>query len=209
MLERQKREMTDFEFSAQYQQAPVPAEGNLIKASWFGTYDHVPDAGETVLSIDTAYTTGDRNDWSVVSEWRVHANRYYLLNIWRDRVEYPMLVQVVRELARDVRPDAILIEDKGSGTGLIQDLRSGEEGFPVIAYDPGVYDKVVRLHVQSYKIRGGQVMLPPAAPWLEEFLKEVRRFPNGAHDDQIDTMAQLLAWKSEGLNDLIVATYRS
>lgn len=208
VLERQRRDMTEFEFAAQYQQDPLPAEGNVIKVAWFGKYDDVPDDGETVFSIDTAYKTGARNDWSVITVWRIHANRYYLLNVWRQRVEYPVLKQMAVEMARELRPDAILIEDKGSGTGLIQDLQAGDEGLPVIPYDPGTYDKETRLHLQSLKIEGGLVLLPPAAPWLDEFLNEVRRFPTGAHDDQIDTMAQLLAWKSERGGELILATYR-
>jgi predicted phage terminase large subunit-like protein len=65
------------------------------------------------------------------------------------------------------------------------------------------------VHVQSAQIEGGLVLLPPAAPWLDEFLNEVRRFPNGSHDDQIDTMAQLLAWKRERSGDLIIGRYRT
>lgn len=209
VLQRLKGEMGTHEFSAQYQQNPLPADGDVIKVGWFGTYHDVPDTGETVFSIDSAYKTGARNDWSVITVWRVHANRFYLLNVWRRRVEYPVLKQAVIEMARRLRPDAILIEDKGSGTGLIQDLEAESEGFPVIAYDPGVYDKQTRLHVQSSKIEGGLVLLPPEAPWLEEFLNEVRRFPNGAHDDQIDAMAQLLAWKSERSGEMFIGTYRS
>jgi len=70
-----------------------------------------------------------------------------------------------------------------------------QEGFPVIAYDPGSLDKVSRMQIQSAKIEGGIVFLPPVAPWLEEFLNEFRRFPHGAHDDQIDSVSQLLDWK--------------
>lgn len=209
VLARLKREMGSHDFAAQYQQAPVPIEGGMIKVSWFGTYDDVPDDGETIFSIDTAYKTGDHHDWSVVSVWRAVHGRYYLMNIWRKRVEFPQLLQNVMELARRLRPDTILIEDKGSGTGLIQALQAETEGFPVVAYQPGVYDKQTRMHVQSAKVEGGIVMLPSTAAWLEEFLNEVRRFPNSTHDDQIDTMAQLLAWHSDRGGQLIIGTYRS
>ena len=209
VLARLKREMGSHDFAAQYQQAPVPIEGGMIKVSWFGTYDDVPDEGETIFSIDTAYKTGDHHDWSVVSVWRAVHGRYYLINIWRKRVEFPQLLQSVMVLARRLRPDTILIEDKGSGTGLIQALQAETEGFPVVAYQPGAYDKQTRMHVQSAKVEGGIVLLPLTAPWLEEFLNEVRRFPNSTHDDQIDTMAQLLAWHSDRGGQLIIGTYRS
>ena len=208
VLQRLKREMGSHDFAAQYQQAPVAMEGGMIKTSWFAIYDDIPDEGETIFSIDTAYKTGVRNDWSVITIWRVNSGRYYLINIWRRRVEFPQLLQCVLDLARSVRPDTILIEDKGSGTGLIQSLQAEGQGFPVVAYDPGQYDKETRVHVQSAKVESGLVLLPPAAPWLDDFLNEVRRFPNGAHDDQIDTMAQLLAWHSDRKGSLILGTYR-
>jgi predicted phage terminase large subunit-like protein len=179
-------------FIAQYQQDPLPPEGDIIKVGWFRRYDDVPRDGQMVFSIDTANKAGLRNDWSVISVWRLSQQRFYLEYIWRRRVEYPELRMQVIELARSLRPDTILIEDKGAGIGLIQDLRADAEGFPIIAYDPGSVDKETRMRVQSAKIEGGQVFLPPDAPWLADFLGEVQRFPNGAHDDQIDAMSQLL-----------------
>lgn len=209
VLELLKAQMGTAAFSAQYQQNPLPPDGDVIKLSWFQTYQDPPDEGQTVLSIDTASKAGLRNDWSVISVWRIHLNRFYLLQIWRRRVEYPELKLSVIEHARRLRPDVILIEDKGSGIGLIQDLKAEAEGFPVISWDPGQYDKETRMKVQSAKIETGLVLLPPEAPWLEEFKNEVRRFPNGTHDDQIDAMSQLLDWKTSRTDDLIITTYRS
>jgi phage terminase large subunit-like protein len=106
----------------------VPLEGGMIKVGWFGTYDDVPDDGETVFSIDTAYKAGARNDWSVISVWRIARGRYYLLNVWRRRVEYPALKHCVIEMAQRLRASTILIEDKVSGTGMVQDLRAEPKG---------------------------------------------------------------------------------
>lgn len=205
-----KRDMGTSAFSAQYQQDPLPPEGEVVKVSWFRTYDELPDRGERIFSVDTASKAGLKNDWSVISVWRVLENRFYLEYIWRRRVEYPDLKNSLIELARDLHPDVILIEDKGNGTGLIQDLKSMQEGFPVIAYDPGALNKESRMRIQSAKIEGGLVFLPPAAPWLEEFLNEVRRFPNGVHDDQIDALSQLLDYKfSRDVGSLFIGRYRS
>ena len=85
-----------------------------------------------------------------------------------------------------------MIEDKGAGSGLIQTLRDDNGGYPVVPHDPRQIDKVSRMRVQSLEIEGGLMFLPREAPWLEEFLNEVRRFPNGAHDDRIDAMSQFL-----------------
>ncbi len=113
------------------------------------------------------------------------------------------------ELANQLTPDVILIEDKGTGIGLIQDLKAEQRGFPIIAHDPGQIDKESRMRIQSAKIEAGLVYLPPEAPWLEEFQNEVRRFPNGAHDDQIDALSQLLDYKSKrNVGSLYVGRYR-
>lgn len=129
--------------------------------------------------------------------------------MWRRRVEYPELKACVIEHAQRLRPDVILIEDKGSGIGLIQDLRAETYGYPIIAWDPGKYDKETRMKIQSAKIETGLVSLPPDAPWLDDFMDEVRRFPNGTHDDQIDAMSQVLDWDSTRGGQLFVTSYRS
>jgi predicted phage terminase large subunit-like protein len=197
ILDGLAREMGSAAFVAQYQQDPLPPDGDIIKVGWFKRYKDLPQDGQVVFSIDTASKAGVRNDWSVISVWRLAQGRFYLEYVWRRRVEYPELRAQVIELAQHLAPDTILIEDKGTGTGLIQELRAHENGYPVKAFDPGSMDKESRMKVQSAKIEGGLVLLPPSAPWLDDFLDEVRRFPNGAHDDQIDAMSQLLDFGSK------------
>ena len=192
-----KREMGSDAFNAQYQQAPVPPDGGAIKVGWFKTFDTAPSGGELIFSIDTAMKAGQRNDWSVIMIWRVVENRFYLEHTWRRRVEYPELKATVIELEDLFPPHTILVEDKGTGTGLIQELRADPRGYPVVAYDPGSVDKESRMQVQSAKIQGGLVFLPRTAVWLDELLAEVRRFPGGRHDDQVDAMSQLLDFKSK------------
>ena len=85
----------------------------------------------------------------------------------------------------------VLIEDAGSGTSLIQDLHA--DGVRVQAIRP-LGDKVVRMSAQTARIEEGRVYLPELASWLEEFRSEVMAFPNGRHDDQVDLLAQALAW---------------
>lgn len=196
-LEGLKRDMGVSAFTAQYQQDPLPPDGDLIKLDWFNRYDDLPDDAEVVISVDTASKAGARNDWSVFQVWRIANNRFYLEHIWRGRVEYPELRASLIELTQHLKPHTVLIEDKSAGIGLIQDLRAAPEGYPVIAYDPGSLDKETRMRVQSAKIERGLVMLPPEAPFLDEFLDEVQRFPSGEHDDQIDAMSQLLDYGSK------------
>ena len=88
---------------------------------------------------------------------------------------------------------AVLIEDAGSGTGLIQTLRP--RGLKVIGIKPDG-DKVTRMSVQSTMIESGKVFLPNEAPWLDQFRYEIAAFPNGSHDDQINSLSQFLRWAS-------------
>lgn len=192
VLENLKREMGSFAFSAQYQQAPVPIDGALFKWSWFSTYDEIPQhEGEIVQSWDTAMSDTDHADWSVCTTWLVVGETFYLLNLFRDRLLYPDLKRKIIELNKRFEAD-LVIEDRGSGTSLIQDLR--REGISAIKYLPKD-DKIVRASRISAHVEGGQVFLPAKASWLDEFRTEILAFPNGAHDDQVDSMVQAIDWR--------------
>jgi len=84
----------------------------------------------------------------------------------------------------------ILIEEAGSGISLIQDLQA--EGVSVEAIRP-IGDKIVRMSAQTARIEERRVFLPESAPWLKDFQNELLAFPNGRHDDQVDSLAQALA----------------
>ena len=101
-LERIKAEIGSLQFSAQYQQSPVPPEGNLVKREWFRTYDTAPSRGpgiRIVQSWDIATTTDERNDWSVCTTWAIKKKKFYLLDVWRARVEFPALRRKIANLA--------------------------------------------------------------------------------------------------------------
>ena len=106
-LEAIKAEVGSLLFSAQYQQQPVPVEGNLIRRSWFPAYDALPAglAGTRIVqSWDVAMMTSGRNDYSACSTWLVHKNDAYLVHVYRGRLEYPDLRRKVIGLAAVARP---------------------------------------------------------------------------------------------------------
>jgi predicted phage terminase large subunit-like protein len=103
-------------------------------------------------------------------------------------------------LAGEHRADTVLIEKAGFGLLFLQELRANLPPWmplPIGVTPKG--DKKDRLLAQSGKIGGGQVYLPREAPWLADFLHEVLAFPNGRHDDQVDSMTQFLHWISDDL----------
>ena len=196
-----RADMGSAAFAAQYQQEPVPATGNLIKRDWFMTYDsdRLPMLhGKIVQSWDTASKTNPHNDYSVCITALVHKKDIYILHVSRGRMQLPELRAKATSLAREYASHVLLIEDQASGTQLIQTLQSeGLRGVPTpIACRPEG-DKVSRASGVTPMIEAGRVHLPTDAPWLGDFLAEIRGFPNGRHDDQVDAFSQLLSWVRE------------
>jgi predicted phage terminase large subunit-like protein len=115
--------------------------------------------------------------------WGVANDKYYLLDVFRRRLDYPELKRAVWEQARKFRHPRILIEDKGSGTQLIQELK--REGLlHVKAYEPpSGADKILRLFAQSHHFESGKVVHPTNTPWLHEYARELTSFPGSKHDD--------------------------
>jgi predicted phage terminase large subunit-like protein len=111
-------------------------------------------------------------------------------------MEYPELKRAVRDQYALFRPSVVLIEDKASGTQLIQELMA--EGLHAVTRYQPQSDKVMRLHAQTAMIENGFVRLPKAAPWLALYLHEMTTFPFGRHDDQVDSTAQMLDWFKRG-----------
>ena len=149
-----------------------------------------------VQSWDTANKATQLSDFSVCTTWGVKGKHVYLLGRLRQRLEYPALKRAVREQQNLYHATEIVIEDKASGTQLIQELiADGCHG--VTRYQPDC-EKIMRMHAQTAMIENGFVHLPDAAPWLAQYLHEITTFPNGRHDDQVDSTAQMLDWFKRG-----------
>jgi predicted phage terminase large subunit-like protein len=194
-LDRIRRTIGEYNFAGQYQQSPAPLGGGLVKAEWFKRYgekDRPERFDRIVQSWDTANKATELSDFSVCTTWGVRGKDLFLLGLFRRRLEYPALKRAVREQQSLFGANEVLIEDKASGTQLIQELiADGCHG--VMRYQP-TCDKIMRLHAQTAMIENGFIYIPEAAPWLAEYLHELTVFPKGKHDDQVDSTAQLLDW---------------
>jgi predicted phage terminase large subunit-like protein len=194
VLDEMKRTMGSAIFAAQYQQSPVPPGGNMINWSWFSWYDKPPRLEEYVISWDTAMKATELSDYCVGTVWGILCDDfYYLLDLVRLRLDYPALRRKVIEMRQQWRGATILIEDAGSGTSLLQDLRVS--GIRATAIRPEG-DKIMRMAAQAAKIENGTVCLPRNAPWINDLRTEILAFPHGRHDDQVDSISQFLKWTS-------------
>jgi predicted phage terminase large subunit-like protein len=172
----------------------------MIKRDWIPRYDQLPvrdSASQMLQSWDTASKTGPLNDWTVCTTWLIKSEKYYLVDVLRGRFDYPTLKEVAIAHAHQYRPTKILVEDAGVGPALVAELQKA--GFSTIAVKPE-HDKKIRMSIQSAKFSSGRVFFPKEAPWLAALETELFRFPNGEHDDQVDSISQALAYERPGYN---------
>ncbi len=182
-------------FAGQYQQSPAPAGGGMIEAAWLRPYapGELPARFDQVIqSWDTANKPTELADYSVCTTWGVRGAHLYLVNVLRKRLAYPDLKRAVCEQAETFGATTVLIEDKASGTQLIQELI--EAGVSSVAGVKPDGDKIMRLHAQTATIENGFVHVPQSAPWLADYVGELTMFPKGRYDDQVDSTAQAIAW---------------
>lgn len=195
VLNHIKERLGSYIFAAQYQQCPEPPGGNMIKRKWLQFYRELPPKtrhDRIIQSWDTASKAEELCDYSVCTTWLQHDNGLYLTDVVRERLDYPDLKRRVVAEARKHNADVVLIEDKSSGTNLIQDLRREGKVRPIAIKVE--MDKITRMAAQSAKIEAGYVYLPEQAPWLADFMTEFLQFPYGRHDDQVDSVSQFLKW---------------
>jgi predicted phage terminase large subunit-like protein len=194
-LEGIRRTIGEYNFFSQYQQSPMPLGGAMVKTEWLKYYDpgDLPYRFIFILqSWDTANKSGELNDFSVCTTWGITINHYYLLHVFRKRLNYPELKRAVKEHARQHKAVHVVIEDKASGTQLIQDLQA-DAVFGVKPYDPPPgADKTLRLYSQTAEFESGRVLLPRSASWLDEYVREITSFPGSKYDDQVDSTTQAL-----------------
>jgi predicted phage terminase large subunit-like protein len=183
--------------AGQLQQRPAPRGGGIISTEWFKYWKGLMPLEFRFITVDTAQKTAEQNDWTVLQCWaRSTVGQAVKLDQVRGKWEAPELLVQARAFwlkhLNDPRPSAqasvmrgMYVEDKVSGTGLIQTLR--REGLPVIAVQRNK-DKISRGYDAAPFIESGNVWLPMDAPWLSDFLAEVAAFPSGSHDDQLDPM---------------------
>ncbi|MBM3618736.1 MAG: terminase, partial [Alphaproteobacteria bacterium] len=195
MLDELKRELGSRAFASQYQQRPVPQDGEMVRREWFRRHSTPPETfSRIVQSWDTGIKVGAAHDPSVCITFGEKDGEAFVLDVTVVRAEYPDLRRMVTRTAREYGADVVLMEDKASGQSLIQDIRWQGEGVPVVPVMP-VQDKVTRFAAISAMIEAGMVSVPVEAVWLAAFETEVMGFPNARHDDQVDALSQYLNWR--------------
>jgi predicted phage terminase large subunit-like protein len=191
-LERHKVAMGSRAFETQFGANPVPQEGNLIRGEWIQRYDKPPaEFTKVVCALDAAAKTGVRNDYSAIVKLGATKSGYYVLDVWRARLEFPALVRRVRNLLDDpVPPSAVYVEDTSNAVALIQQLRQ-DTTLPIVPISVKG-SKESRVEGITGLLEAKKLYLPTEAPWLLDFERELLSFPSGKHDDQVDALTLAL-----------------
>lgn len=204
---KQMQKKNPYVFSAQYGQRPSPLGGGILKSEWFGRYRILPRLKYRKIYVDTAQKTKERNDYSVFECWGYgHDGNIYLVDLIRGKWEAPELRRKAADFWNKHKASDIItfgqlrqmrVEDKASGTGLIQDIKKDAK-IPIFAQQRHI-DKLTRvMDVVSY-VESGYVYVPEDAPWVSDFTAECDGFTaddTHAHDDQIDPLC-------DAINDML------
>lgn len=185
------RSNNEYDFSAQYQQAPVPVKGCILNFEEFQFFNELPSCNhlEVVQSWDIAVKTGENNDYSVCITAAFCSNILYIFDIFRQKFDFTDLVTQIHIMKKIHKASNVIIESNSIGTPVIKQLE--KEGLFSIPYNSKV-NKVIRAATTTQYIRTGQVKLVNNATWLNSFKNEVSVFPHGKHDDQVDALTQLI-----------------
>ena len=200
-LESLKAELPVAKWEAQYQQNPTSEEGAIIKREHWRIWekDHAPDCDYIIQSWDTAFEKNNRADYSACTTWGVfdQVNQHgdlraniILLDAFKGRLEFPELKKQALELYQEWEPDTLIVEKRAAGAPLIYEMR--KMGIPLSEFTPGKgNDKISRVNAISDLFASGVVWCPETR-WAEEVMDELASFPNGDHDDLVDSSSQAL-----------------
>jgi predicted phage terminase large subunit-like protein len=178
-------------FQTLYQGNVSASQGTIFKRDWFRHYDRPPELFSRIIqSWDTAFKTGATNDYSVCATFGETQNGFYLLALYRAKVEFPELKRQVAQQANLWRPSEIYVEDKASGQSLIQELKLATT-YPIIPVKID-RDKEVRASAVTGYFESGRVLFPEGAAWVSDLEDELAGFPGGLHDDCVDAISQAL-----------------
>ena len=203
-LTKVKASIPPSKWNAQYQQQPTGDQASILKREWWKrwTKPNVPALEYVIQSYDTAFSKSETADYSAITTWGVFRPEeagpmgLILLDVKKDRWDFPELKQVAYEQYKFWEPETVIIEAKATGTPLTHELR--QMGIPVVNFTPSRgNDKLSRVHSISPLFESGMIWAPEER-WADELIEECAAFPNGEYDDLVDSTTQALMRYRQG-----------
>lgn len=199
-----------YKFAGRHQQRPVPASGGIVKPEWIMRYRKLPPLKRIVQSWDTAQKDKAENDnWACTTWGESYDQNYYLIHTFIAKFDYVHGKKTFCDLYEAFLPDVIIIEDKSSGSSLIQEakkpivLDSGKKIVNIKSWIIGVIpkqSKEVRMEVEATAYENNRVYHPIDAEWLAEYETALLNFPKGVKD-AVDSTSQFLCWVRQNIHN--------
>ena len=197
-LDSFKLGLGSYGYSGQYSQIPSPDQGGIFKGDWFNIIKRLPeninsDSLKWDFYLDTAYTNKQENDATAMMCAAFHNNELYIREVKAVRLEFPELIKEIQAFTFSngyTNRSRIYVEPKASGKSIVQMLKRST-GLNVIEDKPPSQDKVSRASSISAFVESGRVNLLDGR-YIDSFLNELKAFPNGSHDDQVDTLVMAI-----------------
>lgn len=219
VLDNEKIRMGTFAYAGQYMQRPSPEGGGIIKEEWWQKWEGVepPPTQDIIQVYDTAFTEKTTNDYSARTTWGVFESdngemNIILLERMNKRLEFPELLREAKDAyskytkKKRNEPPLVLIEEKATGLPLIQEMRKTGLRVRGIKRNAHSGDKVSRCHNITHIFENGRVWVPcnvtvvdgkkhyTPKPFAQEVIDQCSMFPNGSHDDLVDTVVDAVAY---------------
>jgi len=198
-FEALKAETAPHVFAAQYQQRPTAVGSGMCSIERFRRYDEVPPFELMIHSWDIGATLNGNptvcTKWGLRPETKL-GDVLYLIDVIKLKIELPDVRAAIKVQDKLDKPALIIVDGIGVGLGIFQDLRQEDYQHVYSATETAnlsTASKIERFGRTLLHIYDGRVAIPNSAPYLESFLNEVAAFPNGAEDDQVDSMTQVFA----------------
>lgn len=189
----------------QYQQEPSVEGGEILKDAMFPSYDTIGKVPIRIMSIDSASKDQIKNDfWSIDLYGTTDLDKEkpsYLLDHVHQRFTYPDGKSFIETKIALLRPQFILIEDQTTGSSLLQELprflskyRMNIQLIPI--RHKHNWSKIVRAAIAAGPLTNGKLFVPTPknCSWVLDWIKIMLDFPNGTHDDPVDSMSQYMIW---------------
>jgi predicted phage terminase large subunit-like protein len=212
-----ERKLGSYGTAGQFQQRPAPRGGGLIKEDDIMLWpadEPLPSLTYVLQSYDTALTDKTSSDPTACTVWGCFTmdgvKCALLLEAWDDKLTYtPLRKRIIKDWSAKYdqqendplhpgrRADNIIIENKGSGISILQDLNAAK--VPAFSYNPGRADKTARVMqalpiIETHVIYVLESKREPGLPvtWARDAIKQWTQFPAAAHDDYVDTLTQAI-----------------
>lgn len=192
LVKELKYELGDKIFNSQYQQEPIKQGDTILNKEYINFYDELPSEKEfIVLSLDSAVKENKNNDFSAFTIWQVTKDASYLIFAIKRRLNFPNLKNLFIQLAETYKVNLAIIEDKASGSSLIQELSS--LNLKIVPFQSKL-NKIARLDISLISFMQQKILFPKNVYWVEEYLEELLNFPNYKFDDFVDSTTQFICY---------------